>query len=173
MKRTMFALALLGTVAVTLPALAQGYGWSPYAGRNAPGWGPMMGWSMMGPGNADAPGRGRFTMIDANQDGVVTAEEASSSADEVFTAMDADDNGELTKDEYMSVRMGYQQGWNTDRQAAMQSAKEARFAALDTDGNGTVSRAEFQGAAKAHFDAADADSDGKVSPWEFRGAAWN
>ncbi len=148
--------------------------------------GPMMGWGnpgyMMGQGggygrgmwrNPDAPGRGRFTMIDADQDGRVSAEEASSAADQVFTAMDANDDGQLTREEYMAVRMGPQNGWNADRQAARQEAKSGRFDTMDTEKDGTVSRAEFMAGAKAHFEAADADHDGTVTPWEFRRRAWN
>ena len=112
-------------------------------------------------------------MMDANDDGIVSAEEAASAADEVFTAMDADDDGALTKDEYMAVRMGPQLGYNSERQAAMQKAKEERFAAMDTDANGSVSKEEFLNAAQAHHAAADTDGDGKVTPWEHRRQNWN
>jgi len=77
-----------------------------------------------GPGMMGVPGSGRYTMIDANDDGVVSDEEAASAADEVFTAMDADDDGFLIKEEYMAVRMGPQLGYNAERQAAMQKAME-------------------------------------------------
>ncbi|MBC7338024.1 MAG: hypothetical protein H5U01_17375, partial [Clostridia bacterium] len=73
---------------------------------SGPGWG--RGNMMMG----NMPGRGRFPIIDADDNGVVSAEEAASAAEEVFAAMDADDNAELTMEEYMLVRMGPQDGWN-------------------------------------------------------------
>lgn len=130
--------------------------------------GGMGGWNMRG-----IPGRGRFNMIDANDDGVVSAEEAASAADDVFTAMDSDDDGMLTKDEYMSVRMGPASGWNPMRQEARQKAKAERFDTMDTDKDGKVSKAEFMAGAKAHHDAADTDGDGKVTPWEFRQRNWN
>jgi hypothetical protein len=162
------------------PGQGMGWGNGPGPGMgwgNGPGQG--MGWGNgqgMGPGAGgmmNAPGRGRFTVIDANQDGVVSAEEAASAADEVFTAMDADDDAVLTMEEYMAVRMGPGDGRNPARQAARQAAKEARFGEMDVDKNGTVSKAEFLDGGKAHFDAADTDKDGKVTPWEFRRQAWN
>jgi hypothetical protein len=178
MKR-LLAIGAAGLMASALagsPAMAQaGYGFGPGFGM-MPGYGPGMmtgrGWGY-GPGMMDQPGRGRFTMIDANEDGVVSAEEAASAADEVFTAMDADDDGSLTKEEYMTIRMGPQLGYNPERQAARQKAKEDRFAAMDADGNGSVSKEEFMAAAQAHHASADADGDGKVSPWEHRGRNWN
>ncbi len=75
----------------------------------------------------NAPGRGRFTMIDENEDGVISAEEAASAVDQVFTAMDTDDDAALTMDEYLAVRMGSGEGWNPERQAARQAAKKARY----------------------------------------------
>jgi Ca2+-binding EF-hand superfamily protein len=127
----------------------------------------------MGPGMMNAPGRGRFASIDENQDGVVSAEEAASAVDQVFSAMDADDDGILTVEEYLAVRMGPADGRNPARQAARQAAKEARFGEMDVNDDGSVSKAEFIDGGKAHFEAADTDKDGKVTPWEMRRQAWN
>lgn len=140
------------------------------------GFGMGFGYGMgngYGPGMMGQLGRGRSMMMDANDDGIVSAEEAASAADEVFTAMDADDDGKLTKDEYMSLRMGSQLGYNSERQVAMQKAKEGRFAAMDADTDGSVSKGEFLDAARAHHADADADGDGKVTPWEHRRQNWN
>lgn len=164
------AVALLLSAA---PSLAQPWGFGP-------GYGD--GYNMMGFGYGQGygrgmmpmqPGRGRFTIVDANEDGVISAEEAASAADEVFTAMDADDDGTLTKDEYLAVRMGPQYGFNPERQAARQQAKEDRFSTMDDDSDGSVTKEEFVAAAKAFYDAADTDGDGKVTPWEHRRRNWN
>lgn len=165
MKR--FSVAALAVVASVLSgsAVAQNFMGGPMWGQ---GWAPSWGRGYM-----MVPGRGRFSIVDVDQNGIVSDEEAASSADEVFSAMDLDDNGELSKDEYMTIRMGPQDGWNTERQAAREAAKEAQFDALDLDKNGTVSRADFIANAKAHFDAADKDGDGKVTPWEWRSEQWN
>jgi hypothetical protein len=159
----------------------QGYGHMQGYGRMQGygfGRGPMMGGDDdFGAGprwrRGDMPGRGRFAMIDANEDGVVSAEEAASAADEVFAAMDSDDDGMLTKEEYMSVRMGPQRGWNQARQQQRQQAKEARFDDMDTDGDGSITKAEFLTLAERHHMSADADGDGKVTPWEHRRRNWN
>ncbi len=189
------AVLLISVVAaLASPAMAQmgpGYGPQPQWGGWLP-WqgypnGPMMGWGQgygMGPEGSgygmmlgwvdpNVPGRGRFALIDANEDGVVSGEEAASHADMTFTAMDTDDDGRMTLEEFMAVRLGPQFGINESREAAMQARKQARFDPMDADKDGTVSKAEFMAASKAHFDAADADGDGKVTPWEMRTSNWN
>lgn len=150
--------ALLASVVQAQPF---GYGAGP-----GPGWG--RGGMMM-----NGPGRGRFPIIDADENGVISAEEAASAAEEVFVAMDSDDNGELSMEEYMTVRMGPQNGWNKERQAAREKEKSDRFATMDADKNGSVSQAEFIASSKARFEEADADKDGKVTPWEWRSQQWN
>jgi len=167
MKRflTFGTAALMASTMLAGVALAQPRGFGTGAG-----YGTGMGY---GPGMMGQPGRGRSMMMDANDDGIVSAEEAASAADEVFSAMDADDDAALTKDEYMAVRMGPQLGYNSERQAAMQKAKEDRFTTMDADANGSVSKEEFLNAAQTHHGAADSDGDGKVTPWEHRRQNWN
>lgn len=114
----------------------------------------------------------RFGAIDGNNDGIVSDDEAAAQVENVFAAMDADDDGELTMDEYMSVRMGPGAGLNAERQKLMQERKKARFGEMDSDKSGKVSKAEFIAGGKARFQAADTDKDGKVSPWEFRAQHW-
>ena len=86
--------------------------------------------------------------------------------------MDADSSGSLTKDEYMSVRMGSQRGYNQARMDAMQQQKANRFAPMDTNRDGTVSEAEFLADHDAMFAKMDRNGDGRVVPAEFRGHRW-
>ncbi|CAN7635148.1 EF-hand domain-containing protein [Neorhizobium sp. LjRoot104] len=155
-RHTLLVAALATTSLMATGAFAQGYG---------PWFGARMGPGMM-------YGNGRAAIIDQNDDGRISSEEAAASAEEVFTAMDADDDGQITKDEYMAVRMGPGWGWNTERQAAMQANKEARFGEMDADKNGSVSKVEFLATAQTHFKAADQDGDGQVNPWEYRRGRW-
>ena len=113
---------------------------------------------------------GRFADIDANGDGVISRSEMTSNAESVFYAMDADGSGKLTKDEYMSVRMGQQTGANTAMQTKRQAEKAARFAPMDKDGDALVSLDEFVAGAAARFDAADANGDGRLIRPEWRNA---
>jgi len=156
--------ALVGATALSMmmasAAVAQpgpGYGWR---------MGPGMGYGQQG------QGWGRMGIIDLNDDGRISDAEAATAADEVFTAMEADDDGQVTKEEYMAVRMGPGTGWNAERQAAMQAQKEARYSGMDGDGDGVVSKGEFLDAAQKHHKAADTDGDGGVSPWEHRRQGW-
>ena len=121
------------------------------------GW--MMGGGMM---------MERYRMIDANDDGRISDDEAAAQRESVFLAMDEDDDGELTEEEYMAVRMGPGQGRNAERRKQREEAKRARFSPMDTDKSGTVSKVEFMAEGQARFVAADADKDGVVTPWEFR-----
>ena len=152
---TLAMLILAGTALVT-PALADKDGGWSWGKRNGPGHGMMQGLMT------------RMGAIDTNDDGVISDDEAADQVESVYAAMDADDDGELTMEEYMAVRMGPQNGGNEDRQKAMQERKKARFGEMDTDKSGKVSKVEFIAAGKARFDAADTDKDGKVTPWEFR-----
>lgn len=147
----------------------QGYGMGPGYGM-ATGYAvvPRQGWR-----NSNAPGRGRFASTDMNEDGLVSDEEAASNADMVFTAMDADDDGSLTIDEFLAVRMGPMDGFNPEREQQMQTRKAERYDPMDADANGKVSKAEFMTASQARFKAADSDGDGKVTPWEMRSSVWN
>ena len=160
---TAAAVATLLALSLATPALSQDEddhaGWHH---RMMDGW--AGGW-MHGRGEGRMR---RFTIVDVNDDGRISDDEAASQRELVFIAMDADDDGELTEEEFMAVRLGPGRGRNEERMKMRQEAKRARFAPMDGDKSGKVSKAEFMAEGKARFVAADADKDGNVTPWEFR-----
>jgi Ca2+-binding EF-hand superfamily protein len=160
------ALLTLGLTMTSIPAFADDNDWGlqMWGWGRGPGSGGFMGQGMMG----------RMVAIDTNNDGVIGDDEAAAQVESVFAAMDGDDDGELTEEEYMSVRMGpgFGQGLNEERQKAMQERKKVRFGEMDADKNGKVSQAEFIAGGKTRFQTADTDKDGKVTPWEFRAQRW-
>lgn len=81
--------------------------------------------------------RRAFNLIDANNDGVIDAEEMRSGSESWFLAYDADGDGVLTRDELAS------QGGATGRLV---------LADLDQDGDGMISREEFLGAQRGYYD---------------------
>lgn len=152
--------------------MGQGYmgrgdmGWQDGEGNWRRGMNPDRGRGMGGQGFME-----RFGAIDENDDDRIGADEAASQRESVFLAMDADDNGELTMEEYMTVRMGpgpRREGGNEARQNQRQQAKSERFPKMDTDGSGTVSKAEWMLAGQERYQSADVNGDGIVTPWEFR-----
>jgi hypothetical protein len=165
MKRPATILAAVALTMVGAAAIAQQTTPPGPGGRAGMGAG-------MGPGMG--PGR-MIAMRDLDKDGFVTLVEHRSWAAQVFAAMDANGDRKLTRAEYMSVRMGQRgnrqgMGWRqADMQKRMQARKLARFAAMDADRNGVVTRSQFTAQADRNFAALDANRDGKVGMGEFQG----
>jgi Ca2+-binding EF-hand superfamily protein len=111
-----------------------------------------------GEGSAGAkPGRGP---VDANNDGIVTREEAGKyprlAAD--FDAADANKDGQLDTAELQAHR--------EKMRVEMRAKAEERWKAADTDGDGRLSLAEAQASMPKmaeRFGTFDADKDGYVS----------
>lgn len=143
-------------------------------------------------GGGDGEGRGRMmgegggrmmAMLDSNGDGAIGDDEAAAIADRMFSRIDSNGDGSVSQDEFTSGPRGRGMkqggGWrawlglSSDEAAAVQKVRADKFAALDTDKNGSLSKQEFFAEAKARFAAADTDKDGKVTPWEFRAQRMN
>lgn len=98
--------------------------------------------------------------IDANNDGIVTREEAKAhprlSTD--FNAADTNKDGQLDAAEMNAHR--------ERMRVEMRAKAEERWKAADTDGDGAISRAEAE-ASMPHmaqrFETFDADGDGKIA----------
>ena len=130
--------------------------------------GPALAQQGMGKGMGGGGMAARMEAMDEDGNGSVSLREALRHAEDVFHAMDADGDGQLTMDEYMSVRMGAQQGNNPAMQTRRQTEKAARFAPMDTDGNGMVSLDEFLEGARVRFGSADSNGDSSLAGVEWR-----
>ncbi len=82
-----------------------------------------------------------FTIIDANEDGRITQDEAFSSATERFNAIDVNADGTLTREEYVAC-MGVESA-EADSTFDPMDVTPADLAALDENGNGEVEYDEF------------------------------
>jgi EF hand len=122
-----------------------------------------------GKGRHGPGGPGRM-MIDANADNVIGDDEAASVADFEFMRLDRDRSNSIEEAEFTARRGpgGWWRQWTQAQDQGVTDGLKAKFAALDADKNGGVSKAEYFAEAKSRLAAADADKDGKVTPWEFR-----
>ena len=147
-----------------------------------------------------------FTRMDANKDGVLNATDRAERKGDRFAAMDTNKDGQLSKAELDAAhaarmekradrkgeRGGKRMANMTDEQKAQWQAKraerrDAHFAAMDTDNNGTLSEAEFtaghakmgEGKRGGHkgkrggrmMERADTNGDKAISKAEFTTAA--
>jgi len=114
--------------------------------------------------NTPPPGPGRYPM-DADKDGFVTRDEASSfpKLAAQFDAADTNKDGKLDTAE-MDAHRQVMHG-------QMHAHGQERWKAADTDGDGAISRDEAKVAMprlSADFDKVDADGNGKVTRDEMR-----
>lgn len=105
--------------------------------------------------------------IDGNDDGIVSSSEASQHASAAFSVFDGDGDGQLTEDEYLdSAPAILSRGRRSVERLFVN--RIAAFAAMNADGDETVTLPEFMTKAQKTFEAADINGDGKVTVWEFR-----
>lgn len=108
-----------------------------------------------------------FEQLDANADGVATPEELMAMRERVFGQFDADANGELTQQEIESAMRQRAQG---ERGRTPPPPRGDRFAALDVDGSGTLSKQEFVQARGPLLERLDANGDGAITRTEAENA---
>lgn len=121
------------------------------------------------PSSADAPQRQRMAQLDTNNDGVIDREEAARHPRlaGMFDRLDVNKNGKLEAGERSSWR-----GKGGGKRGHHGQVGMGHAIALDTDGDGRISRAEAASKPKfaARFDQADANRDGYLVRSELR--AW-
>lgn len=106
----------------------------------------------------------RLARLDKDGDGKITRDEYQGPAP-LFDRLDKDGDGSIGRDELPRPPATPKKG-----QARPAGAMADRLKAMDTDGDGKLTRAEYQGNAKL-FDRLDADSDGTLTGDELRSAA--
>ncbi len=101
-----------------------------------------------GEGRGKHGGRGGkhgMQMIDANNDGVVGADEAASMAEFAFHRMDDNRDGKLTEAEFIAGPRGHKGwfNWNSDEKAAVEKVRKDKFASLDTNKDAGLDKARI------------------------------
>ncbi len=121
-----------------------------------------------GPEPGPAPDR-VFAALDRDGDGAVTAAEIAATRAAAFDWADLNEDGVITRDEFR-MKGGGQAGALPPEleRRLMRGRPDPRFAEIDRDGDGRLSRPEFVDAARPRFAAADRDGNGRLTPEEFR-----
>ncbi len=99
-----------------------------------------------------------FNKFDANEDGVITKKEYMEFIDERFDKMDTDANGTITKEDLYDSRF----------YTFLPELAEAVFRDSDLNGSDTITREEMLKAEDARFDMMDINRDGKLTKQEFK-----
>ena len=118
-----------------------------------------------------------FARIDADSDGAIVPGELAVVADRQFGRLDADGDGNLSPDEMpkpagnaaapaAQAPPGAAATAGGPAPAADRRRAQARFARLDRDDDGRLSREEFRATREGLFRRLDANKDGKLTPEE-------
>jgi Ca2+-binding EF-hand superfamily protein len=136
--------------------------------------------------------------LDTDGDGAISVQEFQAAGDQAFARLDADGDGRISAEEFAAARgwhgrehhkgahgkHGGKPGTEgaarpseeqrtthrAERQARMEQARAERFARMDTNNDGSISRAEFDDARMARFNALDADGNGVIDASELKAA---
>lgn len=103
-------------------------------------------------------------MMDANQDGKVTATEHASGAKKMFEKMDADQDGKVTALEMDAARKDMPSHGSSK---PMKTSAE-KIKAVDTNKDGAISAQEHAAGSREMFSKMDADQDGALTTAEIK-----
>ncbi|MEM7568317.1 MAG: hypothetical protein AAF337_00840 [Pseudomonadota bacterium] len=111
--------------------------------------------------------------LDTDQSGAVSYEEFAKRGDDRFARMDADGDGLVTAEEREAAKAAAKAEFSERKGKGKRGGKmrgpggEARLERIDTDKDGNISLAEHNAAQEQHFAALDADGSGAVTSAEF------
>ncbi|WP_068109563.1 EF-hand domain-containing protein [Tropicimonas marinistellae] len=146
MKRTVIS-ALAIAASLSAPAMAQ---------QAAPG--------------GFAPGETFLSMWDGDADGTVTLEEIQARRADIFASFDADEDGALSADEFAALdaaRADAMQRPDDRGRGLAQGQQPLQRAAMDTDGDGSITQAEYLAAAEGWIAVMDGNGDGVLTTADF------
>jgi Ca2+-binding EF-hand superfamily protein len=104
----------------------------------------------------------QFAMMDADNDGKISADEHAAGARKMFDMMDADKDGKVTAKEMEAAH--HEVTGAQARKSDMSAADKIKM--IDTNGDGIVSADEHVAGAKKMFDMMDTNKDGFLSKAE-------
>lgn len=128
-------------------------------------------------------GQAELKMMDADQDGSISAAEHAAGAKKMFEKMDADGDGNVTAQEMgaahkdMPTAHSEQSGSVSSRQPEPRTSDasgkpiasaSAKMKAIDTDSDGVISAAEHEAGAKKMFGKMDKDQNGRLTAAEIQ-----
>ncbi|MES1925127.1 EF-hand domain-containing protein [Salinisphaera sp. T31B1] len=122
------------------------------------------------PVHAADSGDSGLAALDANDDHVISRQEAANGQVAAFRSIDADGNGVLDRGELAASRPSTAEADDRAVRRARQAALDRWFANLDADDSGDISLAEYQAAMTPYFDRLDDNGDGVIDGAELREA---
>jgi Ca2+-binding EF-hand superfamily protein len=103
-----------------------------------------------------------FNGIDADKDGYISRDEYMAVQAHRFVQLDRNKDGTLSRAEVMRA-----EGGGDEKDPRARAARDARFRAVDNDGDGKVTRSEYDAFAARIVAERDQDKDNRLSPQEF------
>ena len=127
-------------------------------------------------------GQAEMKMMDTDQDGSISVTEHAAGAKKMFGKMDADGDGIVTAQEMgaahkdmpthseqsETVSSRQPEPRTSDASGKPLKSASAKIKAIDTDGDGTITAAEHEAGSKKMFGKMDKDQNGKLSAAEIQ-----